>query len=434
MFGGVPRGQGEQPYNHEGGPYGLATGGRAGFADGGDVKWHRGHAPTAEQALGYRLLSGSQNIRTLTAAFDKAIAHHTSLSDSAREANSKDAEHRVGRFTSTKSGIPDLLQKNAKMMKSEKGIEGKTPIQLPDGRGVETTGLALAPAYQENGFGACSNFQSCYKSCLGLTSGGNWMFGGGKDLNALKGPRLAHFKNTMAMLGDPEAFAVKLYDEVEAAKYLAARNGNKLGVRLNVLSDIAPRIHAPIINGHPDVDFYDYTKSDAKPIAPNHHYTYSSTGLSQPEIGVENPHQNWSRMRRKLDQGHNVAMPFSVKGRAGDDKLPKWLHDQESGKHYQVIDGDTHDYRPMDRVEQPADPAAPRNPGVIVGLRNKAQNTHQATAAAQTQGFFVHHDPKAGSASSDWASVVRRQNVVNVAPQTKAHAALTNDMTVDPNQ
>jgi hypothetical protein len=29
MFGGMPRGGGEQPYNHEGGPYGMATGGTA---------------------------------------------------------------------------------------------------------------------------------------------------------------------------------------------------------------------------------------------------------------------------------------------------------------------------------------------------------------------------------------------------------------------
>lgn len=29
VFGGVPRGGSEQPYNHEGGPYGMAAGGTA---------------------------------------------------------------------------------------------------------------------------------------------------------------------------------------------------------------------------------------------------------------------------------------------------------------------------------------------------------------------------------------------------------------------
>lgn len=29
MFAGIPRGGGEQPYNHKGGPYGMASGGKA---------------------------------------------------------------------------------------------------------------------------------------------------------------------------------------------------------------------------------------------------------------------------------------------------------------------------------------------------------------------------------------------------------------------
>lgn len=416
MFGGVPRGGGEQPYSHTGGPYGMARGGAA--TEG---------AVSAEDALKYRQLAGLHSIKTLSAAFDRAIEHHLSLDDDARDENSRVAKSRVGKFTGTASGTPDLLQKNLKMMKSERGVEGKTPIQLADGRGVETTGLSLAPAYQEKGFATCSNFKSCAASCLGLTSGGNWMFGGGRDLNALKGPRLAHFKNTMAMLGDPEAFAVKLHDEIGKAKNKATSNGNKLGVRLNVLSDIHPRVHASIIAAHPDVDFYDYTKSAANPVAPNHHYTYSSTGVSQPagvngiKEGIVNPHQNWSRMRSRLDNGQNVAMAFSTKGHAGDDHLPQHVHDHESGKRYKVIDGDTHDYRPLDRQPSGA-------PGVIVGLRNKAQNTSQASAAKTSGGFFVHHTPKP-EAGRDWAAQIRRQNVVDIAPQSTAHVALTNEGT-----
>ena len=410
MFGGMPRGGGEQPYNHEGGPYGMATGGAA-----------NRESVSAEDALKYRQLAGAHNINTLTAAFDRAIAAHTALSEYDQKRNAKLADKRVGKFTGTKSGVPDLLQKNAKMMKSEKGFEGSKPVELPDGRGVETTGLALAPAYQEKGFATCSNFKSCAASCLGLTSGGNWMFGGGKDLNALKGPRLAHFKNTMAMLGDPEAFAVKLHHEIKKAKDKAAENGNKLGVRLNVLSDIHPRVHASIIKSHPDVDFYDYTKSAASPIAPNHHYTYSSTGLSQPKgingvsEDVHNPHTNWTRLRdTKLDKGHNVAMAFNMKGKAGDDKLPEFLHDHETGKKYHVVDGDTHDYRPLDRQSE-------GKPGVIVGLRNKAQNTSQDSAAKKTNGFFVHYKPNPSK-------------TVEVAHQNPAPVALTNDMKPDISQ
>ena len=35
MFGGMPRGQGSQPYNHTGGPYGMAAGGETDGKDGG---------------------------------------------------------------------------------------------------------------------------------------------------------------------------------------------------------------------------------------------------------------------------------------------------------------------------------------------------------------------------------------------------------------
>ena len=155
------------------------------------------------------------------------------------------------------------------------------------------------------------------------------------------------------------------------------------------------------------MQFYDYTKNATNPIAPNHHYTYSSTGVSQPAIGVENPHQNWQRMRNRMDNGQNVTMAFNVKGKAGDSKLPAFVHDEETGKKYRVVDGDTHDYRPFD-----AQPAG--QPGVVVGLRNKAQTTKIANAAAQSKGFFVHHDPTKG-------------DTVNIAPQKKPHAALNND-------
>ncbi len=92
-------------------------------------------------------------------------------------------------------------------------------------------------------------------------------------------------------------------------------------------------------------------------------------------------------MRNRLDSGSNVAMSFSVKGNAGHGSLPSWVHDAETGNRYRVIDGDTHDYRPMDRR-----PAGAH--GVIVGLRNKATTTQQATAAQTTGGFSVHHNPK----------------------------------------
>jgi len=322
------------------------------------------------------------NINSLKEAFNSAIQHHLSLPYDQRIENSKRAENdlaeHLGRAQNGR--VKDLLGQNAKLMKSETGYKGKTPIQLEDGRGVETTGLALAPAYQEGTFNTCPNHQSCKDECLGKTSGNYFKLGGGTDLSEFKGPRLNSLRKTIAMLRNPHAFAVKLHDEIEAARMEAEANGNKLGVRLNVLSDISPKVHESIIKAHPDVMFYDYTKNASPTIAPNHHYTRSSTGLSQE--GVNNAHQNWHSMRRYLDKGENVAMAFSHKKH-----LPEEVHDEETGKRYRVIDGDTHDYRPLDKVPKGYD-------GVIVGLRNKKATGKVADAHIDSKGFFVKHDPK----------------------------------------
>lgn len=326
----------------------------------------------------------------LAALFDRAIANHLSLPEKDRIENSQRMEARVGNWIgANKQGqVKDLLGQNAKLMKSETGYGDESPVTLPDGRGVETTGLALSPAYQEGNFNTCPNHFSCVKECLGKTSGNYFKLGGGQDLSEFKGPRLNSLKKTLAFFRDPEAFAVKLYDEIQAAKEEAASNGNHLGVRLNVLSDIHPRIHKAIIMGHPDVTFYDYTKNNTNPIAPNHHYTYSSTGVSQPhglngnQGEVFNQHQNWPQVRRRLDTGSNVAMAFSHKRH-----LPKVVVDTETGKSYQVIDGDTHDFRPLDAQPNGKD-------GVIIGLRNKKATGKMNDVFKDSNGFFVHYDPR----------------------------------------
>lgn len=360
----------------------------------------------------------------LSKAFDEAIAHHLSLSPEERKQNSIRASEAVGDIIGrTASGkVKDLLGKNAKLLKSEKGEE--EAIKLPDGRGVETTGLALSPAYREGKFDTCPNHHSCKAECLGKTSGNYFKLGGGPDLDAFKGPRLNSLLKTQAFLRDPHSFAVKLHDEIEDAKAIAAQNGNHLGVRLNVLSDINPRVHKAIIKAHPDVTFYDYTKNNTDPIASNHHYTYSSTGVSQP--GVENEHTNWKAMRRRLDQGDNVAMAFSHK-----DHLPEFVHDQETGKKYRVVNGDSHDFRPLDLQPEGQD-------GVIIGLKNKKATGKMHEAHIDSNGFFVHYDPqlkmsvsqKTGApvyARDKNGNSIPQNRVVNIQPQTRGMIPVTND-------
>jgi hypothetical protein len=353
---------------------------------------------------------GSASIKSLSEAFDNAITKHLALPPKERKANSKAAKEALVPFLG-KYG--ELLSANAKLMKAEKGFKGGSPITIPGtNHGVETSGLTLAPSFKEGKFTTCPNSGSCEKDCLGLTSGSNFVHGGGKDLEALKGPRLIHVNKTRAMLRNPEAFAVRLHDEIQSRKMLAAKNGNHLGVRLNVLSDINPRVHKAIIEAHPDVSFYDYTKNNTTPIAPNHHYTYSSTGISHKQgVGgisqdIDNPHQNWKQMRKRLDDGFNVAMPFSHK-----DLLPENVHDEETGNKYPVIDGDTHDFRPLDAMSG--------HRGVIVGLRNKNMITKNSPekSSIQSNGFITHFNPE-----------VSGSNEVVVPSQSKAVPTMTNDM------
>lgn len=284
-----------------------------------------------------------------------------------------------------------LLNTNGKLMKTEKGVEGGVPIELPDGRNIESAGLAISPAFKVGKFSTCPNSASCAQECLGKTSSGYFMFGGGTDLDAMKGTRLRSFRMTQAMFREPEAFAIKIHNEIISLKTTAAKNGNALAIRLNVLSDIDPKVYKSIIEAHPDVLFYDYTKMKYRPIGPNHHYTYSSTGLSQKagqnglKVDVENPHANWIQMRQWLDEGKNVAMAFSNKI-----SLPESVVDEATGKVYRVIDGDAYDFRPMDAQPEGAD-------GVIVGLKNKAATRKQSMAAQDSNGFFVQYDPNLGT-------------------------------------
>jgi hypothetical protein len=341
---------------------------------------------------------GSVTIKRLTDAFSKAISNHLALPPAEQIANARQAENNVAQYVGRgKTGkINSVLTANKKLMKAQTAGEDDSPLTLPDGRTLEMTGLALMPDYREGQFKMCGNSDVCRDLCLGKESGQYrydptatqaQMPTTKEQLAAAGGkPRMAAFRRTMAMMRDPESFAVYLHELIDGAKIMAEKRGSHLGVRLNVLSDLSPKIMEPIIKAHPDVSFYDYTKMNYDPVADNHHYTYSSTGLSQPDRGVENPFSNWRKARDRLDQGHNVAMAFA---HGKSDAFPEHLHDEETGKKYRVVSGDEHDFRPMDMVPEGED-------GVIIALKNMAASNSEykyENAARNSHGFFVHHEP-----------------------------------------
>jgi hypothetical protein len=341
---------------------------------------------------------GSVTIKRLTDAFKKAIDNHLSLPPAQQIANARQAENNVAQYVGRgKTGkINSVLTANEKLMKAQTAGEDDTPLMLPDGRTLKMTGLALMPDYREGQFKMCGNSDVCRDLCLGKESGQYrydptatqaQMPMTKEELAAAGGkPRMVAFRRTQAMMRDPESFAVYLHELIDGEKIMAEKRGAHLGVRLNVLSDLSPKIMEPIIKAHPEVSFYDYTKMNYDQIAPNHHYTHSSTGLSQPDRGVENPYSNWRKMRDRLDQGHNVAMAFA---HGKSDAFPEHLHDEETGKKYRVVSGDEHDFRPMDMVPEGED-------GVIIALKNMAARNSEykyENAARNSHGFFVHHEP-----------------------------------------
>jgi len=262
-----------------------------------------------------------------------------------------------------------LSSENAKTVKGEL-LGYKTLIMYMSPDRQNTTGKSVCS----------SSTEGCRKSCL-------FTAGRGKFNNIMT----ARLHKTEYFLRDRENFMNQLVTEI--SKAVNKFGADKICVRFNGTSDIpfeniSIGEHQNIMAIFKDVQFYDYTKLDTKPLEPNHHITYSSTGIEQKagynglDHDVPNIHQNWDRMRRNLDRGDNVAMAFTHK-----DELPSHVIDEETGNKYRVVDGDSHDFRPLDKTLD-------GEKGVIVGLGKKADNMGHMIAADKSKGFLVHYDPQ----------------------------------------
>ena len=339
--------------------------------------------------------------RAVKAYKDASPAERRKLISQARKTLKK--EHNVG----------SLLSENGKLEKTRIGEYGLDY----EGNSVASQGLGLAAAQKiTEKVSTCPRSAICEGLCLGETSGGNFMFGGtaSEDVADIKksafraGPRMMQYLKTEALIINPEAFATLLQAEIDSLKkWSAAPTQIKIdpetkkrlnvekeiyqpAVRLNVTSDFKPEMFRGIIEGNPDVRFYDYTKLGGESLAENHHLTYSSTGFGQIIDGKKvffktkagQYDHNWATMRKRLNNGQNVAMAFSSKS-----ALPKTLLDEETQTEYRIWDGDDYDARFLD-------PKQPDGKGMIIGLRNKAGNLSEKNATEKTDGFFVKYDPK----------------------------------------
>ena len=305
-------------------------------------------------------------------------------------------KERKDRFKEAKSvlreehNVANLLGENGKLEKTRIGDYGLTY----DGKSINSRGLGLASAQKINEkLSTCPNSAICEDLCLGETSGNNLVYGGAAGesysgniaRSAFKaGPRMSQYLKTEALVLHPQEFAIALHEQIQAFVRKCEKDGYQPAIRLNVTSDFAPKVFEAIIKANPDVVFYDYTKLGSETIAPNHHLTYSSTGVSQVVNGkkIVNEQSNWAAMRKRLDKGQNVAMAFTTK-----EVMPQYIFDEETGTTYQVWDGDNYDARFLD-------PKSEDGMGMIVGLSNKAATLKEANAAQDTDGFFVYYNPE----------------------------------------
>lgn len=204
---------------------------------------------------------------------------------------------------------------------------------------VPTVGLSLHP-HKGAGFGnLCQYAKTCIKSCLDEAGRG------GTD--EVSNARIA--KSVMYLLARPW-FIAKLNREL--GKFANAYDDLVIGARLNMFSDVAWERH-PVIEEHPGITFYDYTKDPNRWgwVRPNYWVTFSYDGT------------NGHEARRILLRGGNVSVVFyhdtdeAVCGKAAHRQpLPaRW-------RGFRVIDGGKTDWR----VDDPR--------GVIVGLRLLAKD------------------------------------------------------------
>lgn len=196
---------------------------------------------------------------------------------------------------------------------------------------VPTMGLSLLPERGVKIGNLCPMAKTCVKACLAHQGQG--------PVPSVKASRAA--KSVLWFLAR-EWFLDKLDRELTAFR---KRHKGTVGVRLNMFSDIRWEDHG-VIDQHPNIQFYDYTKLPGRhgAVRPNYWVTLSYDGT------------NRAAAIAALHSGHNVSAVFHNFG----GKCGKAAHRQELPKRFlgfPVIDGGETDWRPGDAR------------GVIVGLR-----------------------------------------------------------------
>lgn len=225
-------------------------------------------------------------------------------------------------------------------------MESSPKLAKYTGDAYEAAILYLASAVYKSEL--CPNAGACKKACL-IVKAGRGAFD-----DKVSGARK---RKSDWLLSDRAGFELQLRRELDALIKRAARLGKTPAARLNGGSDLDwSHIYAEYKDR---IVFWEYTKRP-------------DLALKLHTMGV---HVTYSQSERTTDrllgmilaQGINVAIVFSLKKNA---PLPIGMHERE------VVDGDLHDFRFLDKA------------GVIVGLRLKS---NRRVTPEQVSGGFVQH-------------------------------------------
>lgn len=222
------------------------------------------------------------------------------------------------------------IPKNLLSTNNEKTVKGQK-------LGYTTYIMYLAPHTQNSkGKNLCPKAsKGCAKACLFKS--------GAARFNRVQAGKI---NKTEYFLANRKAFLFQLVAEIAKIEKKHNKLGTKFAIRLNGTSDLSwenfkIRDKKNIFELFPNVQFYDYTKSDFrfdKKLPTNYHLTFSRS------------EDNDKKSFELLERGYNVAMVFGVKS---ESEFPKVWNG------YKVINGDETDLRFLDEKN------------VIVGLKYK---------------------------------------------------------------
>lgn len=199
--------------------------------------------------------------------------------------------------------------------------------------GYQAVSLFLEPNYIDpaSGVKTCPDAGLCASVCLSKCG-----------RNKYTAARNARKRRTELYFDNPLAFFAQLDRDLDRLCYWAGRKGLKPAVRLNALSDLPwETICRPMFSLYPEIQFYDYTKSESRMLEflsgnlpSNYHLTFSRSEKSSEQFCC-----------KVLHAGGNISIVVAV------DKfeavLAEPLYELETFT-AGVVNGDKHDLRFLD--------------------------------------------------------------------------------------